>query len=740
VDNPEPIRRIPVRGTWVYVDPLSTEPGHPVSIHLSAEAAHEIEIVRLGRKAVIDPAQSLDADREEAEVLAKVARPGAAPQTITPGSYVYITGAPILAEELCMGLWLRLWKIPEVDVVQVAWQALITDIDYPAAARMGLLLDQFGRIGAYAGDGGAFRHGWLHHSPPVMRGLVGQWVHIAASWSAHEVRIYLDGRPVLAKAVNIPVAAAAPSSRLRIGAMAEHGSADDFLEGDIAQPFIAGRALDEAMARRLAAKRGAGSPAEVGVGDLLGFWPLNEEAGTAVKDASGHGRDGTLVNHGTWMIGGPAFDPARRMPLEYNPVADKDRGHGLRLCSDDLVDAAWPAGLSFDVPRDAASGIYAVRIRLAGQAAADASVNPFVVSRRRPQGSGSIALLAATNTWRAYGLRPTKDHIVGGLGASLYSVHLNGRPFFYIGMRLPMPYCQPYAFESARSTATRSTHLVRTERLVEGWLEREGYPYEIISDLDLHQEPELLDRFGALAIVGHSEYWTDEARVGVLRYLDRGGRVVSLSGDTLSVRVTFDPTLSVMEGRKIVQDDDPRWLSPAMWGESWHSEDGKPGGSYRRLGKPSWDVLGMSFKGMIDDGTTTSFAPYTVVAPDHFLFHRPNEVPIGSDGTFGTRSLNGSSAACGYEFDSNLNWSGLGHASLPGVTTLAAVVNQLNIEGLGNLQHGADLIYWQRPTGGTVVNFGSISVGGALAVDPAIAALVRNTLHHFGIRPGKDNR
>ncbi len=740
MSDPEPIRRIPVRGSWAYVDPLAVAPGHALTIHVSAEAAHSIEIVRLGRKAVIDPAQSIDADRIEAEVMHIVSRGAAAPQTITPGSYVHVGGEAIPAGDLSMGLWLRLWKMPEVDVVQVAWQALLTDIDYPAAARFGLLLDQFGRIGAYAGDGGAFRHEWLHHSPPVMGERLGRWVHIAATWSPRAIRIYLDGRCVAARDTASPAAAAGPQARLRIGAMAEHGAADDFLEGDIAQPFVSRGVIDAATAARLAADRGASSPAGAGVRELLGYWPLAEERGATLADASGCNRTGTLVNHGTWMVGGPGFEPARLMPLEYDPARDPDRGNGLRLCSDDLVDAGWPAAVTYDVPDNAPSGFYAVRLRLAGQAAADACVAPFVVSRRRPRRDGSLALLAATNTWRAYGLRPTKEQAVAGLAASLYSVHRNGRPFFHVGMRLPMPLAQPYGFESARAAATRSTHLVRSERFVEAWLEREGYPFEVVSDLDLHQEPGLLDHFAALAIVGHSEYWSDAARDGVLAYLDRGGRVLSLSGDTLAARVSFDPSLAVMEARKVVQDDDPRWLAPAMWGESWHADDGKPGGSYRRLGKPTWEVLGTTFKGMIDDGTATAFTAYTVVAPDHFLFHTPDPVPVGADGRIGTHSLNGSAGASGYEFDARPDRARLMPGVLPGVTTLASALGQLNIEGLGDLAHGADLVYWQRPAGGIVVNFGSIAAGGALPVDPAIAALVRNTLHHFGIRPRPEAR
>jgi hypothetical protein len=64
---------------------LNVAPGPSVTVHVSAPATHEVELVRLGLDAVIDPAQSPDADREEAIVLETVQRP-ASPQTIDPGS------------------------------------------------------------------------------------------------------------------------------------------------------------------------------------------------------------------------------------------------------------------------------------------------------------------------------------------------------------------------------------------------------------------------------------------------------------------------------------------------------------------------------------------------------------------------------------------------------------------------------------------------------------------------------
>lgn len=730
--KPEPVRRLPVPGLWAYVDRLDVAPGSSVSAHVSAPASYDIELVRLGLNAVIDPAQSLDADREDAIVLQTAGRP-ASPQTITPGSYIHVSGEPIQAGLLSMGLWVRLWRLPVIDVVQVAWHGLIGDMDYPDSARFGIVIDHLGRIGVYAGDGGAFRHAWLHMSGPVFPARIGEWIHVAASWLGDAVVLFVDGAETERFVIAPPVAEAGSQARLRIGAMAEGGAADGFLDGDIAAPFVGRFGLDGVGAARLFGDAGVNSPAQLGLGETLGFWPLSEEHGACAHDVSGCHRDGAIVNHGTWMVGGPRFEAARRLPLDYAPADDFSRGHGLRLCSDDLIDAEWPEAAQFDIPADADSGLYAVRVRLAGQDPAAAYVAPFVVTRRKPRREGAIALLCATNTWHAYGRRPTNELAVHGLTSSLYSTHRNGRPIFHLGMRLPIPYAHPYGFEARRSARTRSTHLVRTERFLEAWLHREGYAYEAITDFDLTEEPALLEDYAALAIVGHSEYWTDAARQGVLDYLDRGGQVLCLSGDTLSVRVTFDETRSVMECRKIVYDDDQRWLPPERWGESWHSEDGQPGGTYRRLGKPAWDVLGMSFKGMIDDGVANAFASYTVLQPDHFLFRTPFPVAIGGDGQIGVKSLNGSGGASGYEFDANLHRTGLGPAPLPGVTTLASALGQRNIEWLGERDHGADLIYWERPAGGTVVNFGSIGAAGALPVDAAFADLVRNALAHFGV-------
>src|SRR5207245_1503903 len=131
--------------------------------------------------------------------------------------------------------------------------------------------------------------------------------------------------------------------------------------------------------------------------------------------------------------------------------------------------------------------------------------------------------------------------------------------------RAPIPRADPYGFEGLRAAFTRHSHLVRPERYAEAWLAAEGYAYEVITDTTLHAEPDLLKHFAALMIVGHSEYWTDAERDGVAAFLADGGQVVSLSGNTLCWRTSFNDDLTVLESRKAVTSDE-RWLSPGEWG------------------------------------------------------------------------------------------------------------------------------------------------------------------------------
>ncbi|CAN5795846.1 large subunit of N,N-dimethylformamidase [soil metagenome] len=737
--TPEPVRRLAVPGTQGYVERIGVAPGGTVRFHVSAPASFGLDVVRLGRSAILEPDADAAADRADMEPLATFRHEAATPRTIAPGSYVFATGTPIPGGPVAVGLWIRPWRLPVLDELQWAWAGLVSDLDYPSACRFALLLDPLGRIGLYAGDGGPFEHGRLRLSEPLVAGYLGRWLHVAASIGPSGVRGYLDGEVVVQTPGPAAVGPVGPAARLRIGATAEGGEAADFLDADIAAPFVATAELKGAVLAAIVADRGRSPVAALGVTSLRGSWQLREQRGRRLADSSGLGRHGRLVGGGTWQVGGPAFDAGRGGP-DDDPVRDPDRGAALRLSSDDLEDCGWPVSAAWQVPADAPSGLYAGVVRLDGQAPEDALAIPFVVVRRRARRPDSVAVVMATNTWYAYGRRPRDGAAIAGLSSSYYSTHASGRPFFHVPLRAPIPRADPFGFESTRAARVGHSHLVRPERYAEAWLEREGYAYELITDLDLHAEPSLLRGFRALMVCGHSEYWTAEARDGVEGFLDAGGDVLWLSGNSLMWRVSVDPSMSILECRKEVAEDDERWLPPGRWGERWHAHDGRAGGSWLRLGRPGHLTSGLDSQGMIDDGTPTAFAPLQILRPEHELFHRPERVPVTEAGTIGELGLNGPRVS-GYEFDAVPEVVGTRSEPLPGQVRLASALGQRNLEWQGQSpEQGADVVWWERPAGGRVFAIGSIGATGALAVDPGVGALVSNVLAIFDVaradRPG----
>lgn len=65
-------RPVRVAGLMGYVDPLGVRPGEVLGVHLSAPAAHEIAVGRLGRRALLLPGPDDAADRAEVTWLAGV--------------------------------------------------------------------------------------------------------------------------------------------------------------------------------------------------------------------------------------------------------------------------------------------------------------------------------------------------------------------------------------------------------------------------------------------------------------------------------------------------------------------------------------------------------------------------------------------------------------------------------------------------------------------------------------------
>ncbi|MFT6862819.1 MAG: N,N-dimethylformamidase [Akkermansiaceae bacterium] len=711
--------------------------GEEIEFRVSSSVPYNLSLVQLGS----DPE-----NRNQDPVLEtfRVEKPKSQP--IHPGSYLHVSkGLPDgrRLSQLTLECWIRPFNL-------AGWQGLITQHDYPDRCGVGVFLNG-GQVAFMTGTGGAHDPASLHQTGP---GLIKaqRWHHVAASWDGKKKRIYIDGE----LAGEFPFTGVVRPGRtaLRIGAYGSDGVAASFYNGDIAMCAVRGRALDGAQIQKRVVDRGLTVPKGEAV---LACWPFNEERGTRVADAGPAGRDGEIINRGTWMIGGPSFEATAlaRHDTQYDPGKDPKRGHGLRLAGDELYNARWEVNHKFRVPADAKSGVYAGRFDFEIEGKPMRYHTTFIVRRPESRPKAPLLVLVSSNTWLAYNSTPFPVNHgpglinmgTGGLGRShpgapnysCYSDHHNGQPTYKIGMKVPWPAAGP----NKTYIGGGYSHLLRGERFLHLWLDKHGYDYDVITDHDLDRNPEVLQGYKAVCLNGHSEYWSARAYDGLDHYLKAGGAAVVMSGNTMFWRVSFDETGEVMECRKFGKSIGGR--GRAKVGELYHSHDFKRGSLMRFCGYPAWKLVGLTCLGW----SGGDFKPYQVDLPDHFLLNEPHKIELKKGEAFGfaTETM----GAVGHEYDVRLstllrateNPALKGLVEPEGITTLARSHDKRNVLDFNAEAHKArsgdeetiaEIIYWERPEGGKVFHTGSIATAWGLYHDKHLSTLVKNVLHHYGVK------
>ena len=740
-----PHQPLAVHGVHAYPGEHSIAAGDTLELHVSNTAAYRLSICRLGHQ-VDDPAGD--------EVLQEFPEAPANPQPIHPGSYVHIAkGLSKSLPALTLECWVRPWRV-------AGFSGLISQYDYKDACGIGLFMNPYGTVGFYLGDGHGYRAEWSHASPKNTL-KPGKWHHLAATWDGETKALWVNGKPVGSWPFAGPVSAG--KAPLRLAAYGENGLAAKFLDGDLAMPVIHDCALSAEEIQARFEQQGL-QPAKGK--SVLACWPLAEEKGERVADTSGTGRHGRIINHGTWMIGGPSFDADVPRFGNYDPKTDPRRGHGLRFAADDLYDCRWPVTHRHRIPREAKSGIYVARMHFEFEGQPRAYHATFIVRKPARRKKAPILVVCAANTWRAYSATsfaitpPEQKQVWGTRGIknapgnppmfALYGPHVGGPGTYQVGLRMPWPAAGPYILYGG---PTNYSHLMRAERFAHVWLEQSGYDFDVISDVDLHRDPGVLRGYRAFVINGHNEYWSLPMYHGLERYLKGGGNVIVLSGNTLFWRVSFNNDCTMMECRKV--DAPGNQVPSGGRGEAWHSQDGLRGGMMRECGWPGWQLIALDTLGWNNPGNPENFGPYVVDDPDHFLFNQPEQLGLKKGDKFGWTGVEGKTPmANGHEFD--LRPSTLkalheepdppGAAVPPDPPNIVRIANGILPWGKGGsafdyffrkikpkTDQGGEMIWWERPDGGCVFNAGAIASGWVLSVDPKMQGLVRNVLAKFGV-------
>lgn len=293
-----------------------------------------------------------------------------------------------------------------------------------------------------------------------------------------------------------------------------------------------------------------------------------------------------LIEHqrSPWLAG-------RDAPLHL-PFEDWGRP-GLGLHGEPL--APWPA-YPFTVPRPWKSGVY-LALLIEGDGTGREVSPP---DRSKPDGRNGVALFvvraAAGTTARILYKVPLLTYHAYNLGGDEAYDPTTGRGHWCL-YNVPRPHETPRRIVSAVNLhrpgggagampyditnfdpfdPTPRQTFVHWDAPFISWLEREGYPVDYCTDVELHREGgALLAPYRLLLSAGHDEYWTDAMRDAVEGYVSTGGNVAFFSGNTCWWRVVFH--------------DDHAFSRLEYWHQTGRPENTMTGVSFRNGGERDRD-------------------------------------------------------------------------------------------------------------------------------------------------------
>ncbi|HEV3136697.1 MAG TPA: carboxypeptidase-like regulatory domain-containing protein [Pirellulales bacterium] len=340
---------------------------------------------------------------------------------------------------------------------------------------------------------------------------------------------------------------------------------------------------------------------------------------------------------------------------------------------------------------------------------------PWIVAPATPQ--AKIAVLASNITWNAYNNFGGRSNYIHAdclpptptVNARLELSRYNDPEFGtwnaeeYAPLSFDRPEPINHVPENVQVTdpieGRAACHVAPAEWRLLGWMEREGFAYDLYAETQLHAGWLDLDAYRALVISTHPEYWSSRMYDTVKAWVfERGGRLVYLGGNGLNCEVSL-PDAATM----IVHNGDNRKLQANL--AKYESRFGMSKQSEAHL-------LGVVYT---EAGVMTA-APYRVLDASHWALAGTG---LENGDLFGQNSLHERipGGASGHETDK------ISPNSPAHVQRLA--------QGLNPHHGGADLVHFESPSGGAVFSAGSICWPASVLVDAAVSRITANVLRRF---------
>jgi hypothetical protein len=348
---------------------------------------------------------------------------------------------------------------------------------------------------------------------------------------------------------------------------------------------------------------------------------------------------------------------------------------------------------------------------------------PWVVA---PSSSQSrVAVIASTNTWNAYNNFGGRSNYVNAnelpptptVNARQDLGRYNGTQQsvwqFEDEAYAPLSFDRPEPFNHIAEErqlddpirGRQSCHLAEAEWKLLGWMEREGFGYDLYADHQLHSRRLELDAYDVVVISTHPEYWSRDAYRRLKEWVfDRGGKLMYLGGNGIDCEVEF-PDEQTMRCRT--------WFPVAPGSAYIDPKTGKQVDCRFHITVESpAALLGVVFT---ESGAATA-APYAATDASHWIF---DGTGLKNGDVFGRNSLHERcpGGASGHETDKRTQ------SSPPGMKPLA--------RGLNVDDGGAEIVYHETSSGGAVFSVGSITWPACVLVDDVCSRITRNVLERM---------
>jgi hypothetical protein len=187
-----------------------------------------------------------------------------------------------------------------------------------------------------------------------------------------------------------------------------------------------------------------------------------------------------------------------------------------------LRECNWEISTTFTIPEDWPSGVYLGKLSI-DEPFGNQSYVIFAVKEHR---KSDILCQVSDLTWQSYNKWPGRD--------SLYD---DGTPeVWYTGPNVRVSFDRPYAKYCQILDAPLSTgsgEFLLWEHPMAYWLEQQGYDVTYCSNLDLHQDPDILSLCKVFLSVGHDEYWTRKMYEEATKARNNGLSLAFFSGNAL---------------------------------------------------------------------------------------------------------------------------------------------------------------------------------------------------------------